>query len=1023
MVSVRALVLALLALMWGVAASAQTTTATLKGTVRDLAGRPASAATVRARSVSRGVERTAITDAEGHFRLDLLQPGLWTLAGSLPDGSTTDSKTITLRLQETGTVELTLGKGLSEQVVVRAEAPLVDSQRTGAELRIGAAQANDLPIAGRVVTDIPLMNASVKSAPATDFTGERGAAFVVNGQSGRSNSFLVDGLDNNDRISGTSMNASFSQLAVKELVLNTGRYAAEFGRASGAIFNIVTEQGSNIETGELFVQAAAARLASAGAFVEPLAAVNGTPDVGSRYGIGFKQGGPIREDKAFYFAAYERSRADSVVPFVGIDRSGVPGGTILAPQGDDNVFLRTDFNLSSSQFLMVRLSADARTTDGLNVGGIATPETGFSLNEHDVQLASSLTSVISADLINEARLLAGTSSFDEFADSSRTGVDRPFGSFGGNSLNRQLRDEGKLALVDNLTWQRGSHTMKFGVDLTRTRTKIDTRFNPDGNLLYTTDAPYNAGNCYYPGDTEGSPMYGFAPAVSAAIRNGTYPIVPCPEGTTGQPADVGTFPVFYTFILGEPRATLWDTQAAAFAQDAWQVGPKLLIDYGLRYDVSTFELPSSARVESTIPNGGAGPDRNNVAPRLGFTYTFGSDRQWVVRGGGGVFYDKLVLAFPAVASIMSGTEIRLIPVQGYTFPITENTIEDPVLGPIIRDALTMPNSPFAFENLVMRFSTGTRLDTPYTVQWSLGAERRVGSRGSVQIEATRALGYHRPLMKDLNPVTGFKDLFPTDPEHAIITDPDPRYLYYYEPVHGGDTTTGSIAAIVTEGRSWYSGLDLAWRWQGETGWYAASYTLSRSEDMGPDPLKGGIYLPPDSINLSGERARSDADRRHRFVLSGEHALPWLGLHASGMVQASSSAPFNVITGQDDNLDGITTDRPTGVGRNSGEDTPVAAINELRARENELRQLRGQELLPTVGAIHAPSFFEVDLKVSKPFALRGDRGKGEMFLQVFNLLDRVNGGLIDGRVISPEFGQVIGLAGPPRTVELGLRLGY
>jgi hypothetical protein len=47
----------------------------------------------------------------------------------------------------------------------------------------------------------------------------------------------------------------------------------------------------------------------------------------------------------------------------------------------------------------------------------------------------------------------------------------------------------------------------------------------------------------------------------------------------------------------------------------------------------------------------------------------------------------------------------------------------------------------------------------------------------------------------------------------------------------------------------------------------------------------------------------------------------------------------------------------------------------------------------------------------------------MFLQVFNLLDRVNGGLIDGRVISPEFGQVIGLAGPPRTVELGLRLGY
>ncbi len=1017
MVRIRAIVLALLALTVGAAAFAQTTTATLKGTVRDLAGRPVAAATVRARSVSRGAERTAVTDAEGRFRLDLLQPGLWTVAASRSDGSTTDSRTVTLRLQETASIELTLGKGLSEQVVVRADAPLVDPQQTGAELRIGAAQANDLPIAGRAVTDIPLMNATVKTAPATDFTGERGAVFVVNGQSGRSNSFLVDGLDNNDRVSGTSMNASFSQLAVKELVLNTGRYAAEFGRASGAIFNIVTEQGSNVETGEMFFQSSVARLTSPGSFVEPLAAADGSPDVGSRYGLGFKQGGPLHEDKAFYFAAYERSREDRVAPWVGVDRNGNAGGTVLAPQEDDNLFLRTDFNLSSAQFLMVRLSADVRTTDGLNVGGIATPETGFSLHEHNVQLASSLTSILSPDVINEARFLVGTSSFDEYADSSRPGVDRPFGSFGGNNLNRQMRDEDKLALVDNLTWRLGPHTMKFGFDVTRTRTTIGTRFNPNGNLLYTTDAAYNAGNCYYPGDPDGHPMYGFASAVGDAIRTGTYPLVPCPPGSTGDPADVGTFPVFYSYIMGEPHATLWDTQVALFAQDGWQASPKLLLDYGLRYDVSTFRLPASARVDSTIPNGGAGPDRNNVAPRLGFTYTVGADREWVIRGGGGMFYDKLVLAYPAVASIMSGTEIRLVPVQGTTLPITESTVEDPVLGPIIKQAVTMENSPFAPDALIMRFSTGTRLDTPYTVQWSLGAERRVGGHGSVQLEATHALGYNRPLMRDLNPVTAYLCI------DGLTTTPDPRYIYSCEPKHQRDETTGSIAAIVTEGRSWYDGLDVAWRWQGETGWYSASYTLSRSEDMGPDPLKGGIDLPPDSDHLSGERARSDADRRHRLVLSGEHGLPWLGLHASGMLQLSSAAPFNVTTGQDDNLDGITTDRPAGVGRNAGENASVDAINELRARENALRQLRGQALLPAVGEIHAPSFFQVDLKVSKPFLFNGSRGKGEAYLQVFNLLDRVNGGLIDGRAISPEFGRVIGLAGPPRTVELGLRLGY
>jgi hypothetical protein len=1017
----RALVVACLALAWITAASAQTTTSSLKGTVKDLGGRPVEGASVLAKSVSRGELRSTTSDREGRFRFDLLKPGLWTVAANLPDGSTTESRTVTLRLQEAATLDLTLGKGLSEQVTVRAEAPLVDSQRTGAEVRIGSVQANELPFAGRVVTDVPLVNAAVKSAPTTDFVGERGAAFVVNGQSGRSNSFLVDGLDNNDRVSGTSMNASFSQLAVRELVLNTGRYAAEFGRASGAIFNIVTEQGSNLETGEMFLQAASPGLNSPGEFVSSLPAPDGSDGVGSRYETGFKLGGPIREDKTFYFAAYERQREDKIVPYTGVDRNSVVGGWMVAPQKDDNLFLRADFNLSPSQLLMVRLSGDARGTEGLNVGGFSTPETGFHVEEHDVQLASSLTSVFSPAVFNEARLLVGTSAFHQFADSSRPGVDRPSGSFGGNQLNVQLRDEDKLELVDNLTWRLGSHTMKYGFDVTRTRTNVKTRFNPQGNFLYITDAPYNPGNC-----SEGVFFF----KLRQAIDNGTYPLIPCWDAPPDDPlegaADIGTYPVFFVWVDGEPRAELWDTQVAAFAQDGWQLGSRLLLDYGLRYDVSTFQLPATARVNTTIPNGGAVPDRNNVAPRLGFTYTGGSDRQWVVRGGGGVFYDKLALAFPAVAAVMSGTEIRLVPIQATTFPITESVVEDPAKWSEIEKALTDPASPFKLDNLIMRFSTGTRLDTPRTVQWSLGLERRIGSRGSVQVEATRALGYNLPLMKDLNPVVAYKDPW----FNEYVAQPDPELRYYYTPVHRDEAAgvpyeeqTGSIAAIVTEGRSWYEGLDVVWRWQGEGGWYTASYTLSRSEDMAPDPLKGGIYLPPDSDNLSGERGRSDADRLHRFVLSGEHALPWMGLRASGVIQLSSAAPFNVTTGQDDNLDGITTDRPVGVGRNTGEDTPPERINSLRERENELRRLRNQPELSMVGSLHAPSFFQVDLRISKPFAAREMKTRGEMFLQVFNLFDRLNGGLVDGRVVSPTFGQVIGLAGPPRTLELGVRLAY
>ena len=230
-------------------AAAQTASSSLRGTVRDERGRAVAGAVVQARSEAAGTVRSATTDREGRFRMESLAPGAWTVAAVLPDGTSSESRTVVLRLQQAASLDLTLGLGLAERIIVRASPPLVDPQRVGAEKRIGEAVADALPMAGRVVTDFPLLDSSVRQAAASDFYGERGAVFVVNGQSGRSNSFLVDGLDNNDRVSGTSMNAFFSQLVVQELVLNTSRYSAEFGRASGGIFNIVTRRGGNLESG------------------------------------------------------------------------------------------------------------------------------------------------------------------------------------------------------------------------------------------------------------------------------------------------------------------------------------------------------------------------------------------------------------------------------------------------------------------------------------------------------------------------------------------------------------------------------------------------------------------------------------------------------------------------------------------------------------------------------------------------------------------------------------------------------
>jgi hypothetical protein len=735
------------------------------------------------------------------------------------------------------------------------------------------------------------------------------------------------------------------------------------------------------------VQGSSRQFNSAGSFVEELPGAS-AGDSGELSAFGFKLGGPIVRDRSFYFLAFEQQASDDVYPYTGVDRNGVPGGVLRGTNRDSNIFLRGDFNLSDSDFLMARLSGDKRASEGLNVGGVTTPEAGFTLDEEDWQLAGTLTSVISPRVVNEFRMLVGTSDFTQNANSTRPGVERPSGLFGGNNLAFQDRTEDRAELLDNVAWTAGTHQFKTGVDLLWTRTKAQTAFNPNGNFLYATDLPFEPGDC---GDLLASEVPRCPPGDPFCAELSTP--VPCPgipdfdddgDGLVDEPGRIDSYPFVFQYIDGKPNVTLDDTQLALFFQDSWQAHPRLTIDYGLRYDLASYVLPAAVGVPSRVENGGAGRDTNNLAPRAAFSWLATPDGKTIVRGGAGVFYDKIPLGFPAVSAVTAQTEIGLIFPQGLTFEITEDVVEQYGID-LILSGLVFP------ENLTMRFSTATELDTPYAVQYTLGADRALGQFGALSLEAVRVLGYHQVMMRDLNPV--------------VTTDANGM------PIHR-DAEVGSIAAITTEGRTWYTGVTLGYRWSRAADWASASYTWSTAEDLSPDPLKGGIALPPDSGDIAGEKGRSDYDRRHRLVLSGSLGLGFWGLRLGAAAQYATAIPYNVTTGRDENLDGITSDRPEGVGRNQGEDSPLGPINALRREVG----------LAPVESLSAEPFAQVDLRLSQPFGLGGGTG-GEWYLQVFNLFDRFNPALIDGRVTSVNFGQALGLAGPPRTLELGLRVGF
>ena len=1003
---------AVLLSLWSGSILAQTTTGALVGRVRAASGAPVPGAVVQARSAENGQARAAVTDESGGFRIDLLSPGTWTVAARLADGAVSESQTVLLRLEQTVQLDFTVGTGLTEGVVVTAEPPLVDPKQVAGKLRVTGEQIDGLPLAGRTFTDLAFLDASVQQAAPGTFYGERAATFTVHGQSGRANAFLVDGMDNNDDTSGTALNSAFSPQVIREFVLSTSQFAAEFGRASGGVLNIVTHQGANQPAWDLFVQGSAAAWNSSGEFVDGLPAGPAAEATPRRWQAGFATGGPIRRDRAFYFAAIEHQAADDVVPYTGVDRDGVQGGRVLAPQGDDNVFLRTDFQLDPATSLMVRFSGDERTTNALNVGGVITPEAGFRIDERDLQLAAALTRVASPTLLSETRLLVSTSEFDQQANSGRPGVSRPSGVFGGNNLYRQARGEDKIQVVQNFTVRRARHALKFGLDVARSSTSIATAFNPNGTFIYNSDRAFEAGDCgigadatdpYLPDGTVLDPNTG------QPLCTGVPDVDDDGDGVVDEPTNVWSYPVVFTYIAERPSARLDDTRIGLFAQDSFEVGRRLLLDYGVRYDLSTYELPASAAVDSVIPNGGASRDSDNLAPRFGFTYAPGDSRKTVVRGGAGVFYDKLVLGFPAVAAITSGTEIGLLFPQGFRFELTEQLVEDVGIETLLPE-LAFP------DELTLRLSTDPVLDTPYTALFNLGVEHALGRADSVRLNVVRSLGHHQPLMRDLNPVSGLVE--PGYPCTEGNLDPT---LEVGIPCHLADPTTGSIAAITTDGRSWYWGVETGYRHQTGDGWLSVDYAISRAENLGFDPLKNGITLPPDSSNLAGERGRADGDRRHRFVLAGETPLPWAGLRLSGVLQLATGVPFDVTTGRDDNLDGILTDRPSGVSRNAGEDAPLDVVNALREEYN--LTVPPEERLTPVDALREPNFFQVDVRLFRRFRVDDRSGRGEVFVQVFNLLDRGNGSLIEGRAISRQFGEVIALAGPPRTIEIGAKIGF
>jgi hypothetical protein len=284
----------------------QINTATLSGTVKDSSGAVVPDASVVVTATATGTTRTIRTNAAGLFTAPLLQPGIYNVAISKEGFSTTEQSDIELQVNQSASLDFTMNIGsVGQTVQVSGTEPVLNTQTAGLGTVVAPKEILDLPLNGRQYTQ--LLQLAPGTAPVsvsqTAVPGLGGNANItpeINGQTGRSNLFYIDGIYATDPFF-TTVSISPSIDAIQEFQQQTHTDQAQFGQATGATINLATRAGANRFHGSAYEFFRDAPLAATNYF----AAVKGAYNQNQ---FGGTLGGPIIKNKLFFFGFYDGYR-------------------------------------------------------------------------------------------------------------------------------------------------------------------------------------------------------------------------------------------------------------------------------------------------------------------------------------------------------------------------------------------------------------------------------------------------------------------------------------------------------------------------------------------------------------------------------------------------------------------------------------------------------------------------------------------------------------------------------------------
>ena len=686
-------------------AQSQATTGVIEGTVVDATGAVLPGVTVTLHNAATNYAQVQVTDPAGRYRGVLLPLGPYEVKATLEGFAPQVVRGLDLGVGQTLTVPVKMQQTTaSEQIVVSAQAPLIETARTEGATRIDQKSISGLPNNGRNFLDLTKLTPGV-----TVVQGPDGDELSINGQKGISNNISVDGADFNNPFFGEQRGGqrppfTFNLDAVKELVVVADGANAEFGRSQSGFVNVITKSGTNDMMGTAH-------------FVlknDSLSSQPKNPDGSespkfdsSQYQAGFTLGGPFAKDRIFYFAAFDLQKASStkqtdlgrieqrVVDAFAKLGSPLENGSIERTNDARVLLLKTDWNTSPRNILTLRYNY---TWSEQKNGTFDVDSWGRSANaiERDSSNAGSgqLVSTFSSNILNEAR-----------AQYARENRPRPYNGPLVSGQSRPLPDtafdfgksyrfgepffipvkyyDTRVQFNDNVSYLRGAHAYKAGVEYNRVNSVqtfvgfANGRYifsSTDGFLNYVNDPTYL--ECKKDPNNFAEPVTGAKGSCPAG-----YSIVG-PVLLYLQQAGVGGISVEDAGTQSIPQ-----TEPALFIQDSWQANANLNVQYGLRWEAEIEPDPitppdqvfyskfigKTSKGQEFPSNGKIPSDYGMWQPRLGMAWTPGGDAKKVLRASAGIFYGRVPGLTLASSRSTNGS-------RGQT--IFRNSGASPFLGPV-----------------------------------------------------------------------------------------------------------------------------------------------------------------------------------------------------------------------------------------------------------------------------------------------------------------------------------------------------